>query len=82
MRQSRLGKVGDALSQLLNVALLRNHHDTDANESISGRSYRKGWTRAERAINALLFWDADHCRSAFYRDLERARAVQKRHEGR
>ena len=75
MQQSRLGKIGDALSQLVNVAFLFDHRDTDANESISGRSYRKGWVSAEKFINGLIFWDNDHCRRAFERDLERARSV-------
>lgn len=35
-------KIGDALSQLLNVALLPRHKETTANESISGRAHRCG----------------------------------------
>ena len=75
----RLVKVLDALSQLANVALLPDHRATSANESISGRSYRCGWTLAESLINAIFFWDRtpeglrDHCRLAHMRDLERAR---------
>jgi hypothetical protein len=68
----RFWKIGDALSQLANVALLPGHTSTTANESISGRSYRCGWTRAERLINWLFWFDPDHCRQAYRRDLERA----------
>ena len=71
-RTPRLWKIGDALSQLANVALLRGHTETTANESISGRAYRCGWTRAERVINALFWFDPDHCRQAYRRDIERA----------
>lgn len=39
----RWTKIGDALSQLLNVALLPRHKETTANESISGRAHRCGW---------------------------------------
>lgn len=71
LRPVYLTRVFDALSQLLNVLVL----DGDANESISGRSYRQGWTRTERTINALLFWDEDHCRVAYLSDIARASAL-------
>lgn len=71
---SRLVKIGDALSQLLNVALFPKHKDTDANESVSGRAYRKGWG-IRHVINLLFFWQEDHCRSAYFNDLERARRL-------
>lgn len=70
---SRLYKVGDALSQLINVALLPRHGDTSANESVSGRAYRLGWTRVERLINWLFSpWERDHCRKAYEADRRRA----------
>lgn len=68
----RLSNVLDAISQLLNCLLLPNAHDTDANETISGRAYRAGWTRTERVINALWFWAEDHCRGAHRKDVSRA----------
>lgn len=71
----RLHNVTDALSQFGNALLLPRPWDTDANESISGRSYREGWRLAERIINVLIFWDADHCRRAYERDMERARKL-------
>jgi len=65
-------KIGDALSQLLNVALLPRHRETTANESISGRAHRCGW-RAERWIDALFSpWEKDHCRRAYQMDEIRA----------
>ena len=63
----------DACSQLANVLLLNG----DANESISGRAYRCGWFRTERAINALLFWEPDHCRLAHQADVLRAQILVK-----
>lgn len=75
----RLIKIGDALSQLFNVAFLPNHKETNANESISGRSYRQGWSNAERFINWLLhLWEEDHCRKAYEKDLWRAEQLTKR----
>lgn len=66
----RLIKIGDALSQLGNVTFLPNHTETNANESISGRSYRNGWTRMVRFIDFLL--GKGHCERAFLNDIERA----------
>lgn len=70
---SRLHKIGDALSQLFNVALLPRHHETTANESISGRAHRQGWKRTEKFIDWLFSpWEADHCRRSYEADLTRA----------
>jgi hypothetical protein len=68
-RPHYLIRLGDALSQLLNVALLNG----DANESISGRAHREGWKTAERIINWLLRpLGPDHCRTAYLEDVARA----------
>ncbi len=72
---SRFWKVGDALSQLINVAFFPDHTNTTANESISGRSFRCGWVRLERIVNLLFFFDKDHCRNAYRRDIQRAEKI-------
>ena len=65
-------KIGDALSQLLNVALLPRHKETTANESISGRAHRCGW-RAECWIDAIFRpWEKDHCRNSHEADVARS----------
>lgn len=66
-------RLGDALSQFLNVLL----YNGDANESISGRSYREGWALHERVINWLFFFDPNHCEQAFLRDAKRAEEIVK-----
>jgi hypothetical protein len=66
-----LTRVFDATSQLLNVVLLNG----DANESISGRSYREGWVTTADIIDTILFWDEDHCSCAYEADLARARQL-------
>ena len=69
-------KVGDAISQLINVSLLSRHKYTNANESISGRCHRCGWKRAEKAINALFYvFEKDHCRKAYIADISRAKQL-------
>ncbi|WP_439561165.1 hypothetical protein [Roseinatronobacter sp.] len=79
----RIGKIGDALSQLGNVAFLPRHRETTANESISGRAHRMGW-RVEWWIDLpfRLFGQRDHCRKAYYKDLERAAAFKAQHRDR
>lgn len=69
---SRLVKIGDALSQLLNVALMPNHKQTNANESLSGRAHRQGW-RLEKVIDWLFFWQEAHCKTSHLYDIERAK---------
>lgn len=70
---SRIYKIGDALSQLANVAFLPNHRATTPNESISGRAHRMGWKRTERLIDWLFSaWEKDHCRLSHEADVARA----------
>ena len=69
-------KVGDAISQLINVSLLSRHKYTNANESISGRCHRCGWKRSEKVINALFYvFEKDHCRKAYIADISRAKQL-------
>lgn len=73
--RKRLGNVGDALSQLLNVAFLPGAAETDANESVSGRAYRQRWSRVTRVIDSVVFWQPDHCRRAYEYDVLRAKRL-------
>jgi hypothetical protein len=79
---ARIVKIGDALSQLANVALLPDHRATNANESISGRAHRMGWPVADW-IDALFFWQRNpgHCERAYLSDIKRAKALLAQHEG-
>lgn len=67
-------RVGDATSQLANVALL---FGMNPNESISSRSYRLRanpvWNSARVTIDLLFrLVEKEHCKSAYLRDLKRA----------
>jgi hypothetical protein len=66
-------RVGSAMSQLGNAALLNGH----PNESISGRCYRERWTTAEAAINRVFafFGQEDHCLMAHVNERLWAREV-------
>ncbi len=72
LRPSYLVRAGDALSQLANVLLI----DGDANESISGRAHREGWTKTERLIDVIFApWELQHCRIAYLMDVARAKKL-------
>lgn len=67
-------RVGDAISQLLNVVLFNG----EANESLSGRSYRQQdhwfWGLMRRIIDLLFkYWTPHHCMDSYLADLERAK---------
>lgn len=60
-----------AIDQLLNALLLGY-----ADETLSARAWRmraknKKWALAVTLINGLFFWQANHCRGAFYMELKR-----------
>ena len=59
--------IGDALSQLGNTMI----GGKNANESISGRSYREGW-KLETWIDRLFFWQVRHCKASYENDVHRA----------
>lgn len=66
-------RVGDATSQLVNVAIL---FGDNANESVSGRSHRmkaksKPWAWTNAAIDFVF--DSDHCERAYLNDVARAK---------
>jgi hypothetical protein len=66
-------RVGDATSQLVNVALLWGDN---ANESVSGRSHRlKGESKAWGWLNATIdyVFDENHCERAYVNDVARAK---------
>jgi hypothetical protein len=65
-------RVGDATSQLVNVAVLWGDN---ANESVSGRSHRlKDKSKAWRWLGASIdyVFDDDHCERAYNNDVARA----------
>lgn len=65
-------RIGDAFSQLINVALLNGH----PNESLSGRAWRTK-SRWYLVIDTVLFFDKDHCKTAHLNDVAYARELVK-----
>ena len=69
-----LVRIGDCLSQLLNVAVFLGQNP---NESVSGRAFRLRristfWKIAYKSINFLFYWQDDHCQAVYIADLKRA----------
>lgn len=69
-------RVGNSLSQLVNVVLLNGHPD----ECLSGRAYRTQTKWAITVIDFLFFWDPEHCRTSYFNDLSNAGRVMSRHK--
>jgi hypothetical protein len=79
----RFVKIADALSQLGNAiwCFVFAIDDTTANESISGRCYRKGlWFQS--LVNVLFFFHENHCRNAYLKDVARAKELVRKHDAR
>lgn len=67
----RLHQLAIALDQVLNTLA-----GGWADETLSARAYRcqfhdAGWALARRVIDALFWWQADHCRGAFVAEMAR-----------
>lgn len=67
------------LSRFLNAFLF----DGSTAQTLSARSHleaatSRAWERRRRLINALFFWQTDHCKLAWEMEVERARYVLSR----
>ena len=62
-------------SQGVNCNLLGGHQD----QTVSARAYlnrnRRGWRVAYRALNAVFFWQEDHCRDSWLADVAWAKEI-------
>lgn len=77
----QLTRIAAWLSQGLNCLLLLGHHD----QTVSARCYiyrnMPGWRVAYRVINAVFFWQDNHCLRSFCRDVEFAQSVANINQG-
>lgn len=70
-RKAHFFRVGDALSQLLNVLVYWENGTADA--SVSGDAFRFNRHKTRKVINFMFSWYEDfHCEKSFARDVERA----------
>ena len=68
----RLKQTAIAIDQLVNAALAAGWAD----ETLSARAWRldgtkRRWTVARRVIDAIFFWQPDHCRQAWESEVAR-----------
>jgi hypothetical protein len=63
-----------SLSQLANT-LLGGHPDMTISAAAWVRSQTAQGDRVRAAMDALFWWDADHCRESFLRDVQFASRV-------
>ena len=71
-----LTRVSAWLSQGVNCIILLGSEDM----TVSARAYAFNWRIAMRIINALFFWQENHCRLSFLRDVAHARKVIAIHD--
>lgn len=63
---SRLARIGDAISQLLNVII----YNGSPNYSISGDAYRKNRKRVVAIVDFISY--EGHCKAAYENDIKNA----------
>ena len=77
----RVTQLGVSLSQLLHCVVGLAVGDAWADESLSARAWReersgrRGWGRVRRAIDALFWFDPQHCRGSYEAEVERMQAA-------
>ena len=75
--KTHLTRIAAWMSQTVNLWVLFGHHD----QTVSARCYVnrscRGWRHAYRVINAIFFWQEDHCKESFLADVKFARQILK-----
>lgn len=76
----RISRIAAWASQGLNVAVLQGHH----NQTVSARCYvnrhQKVWQQAYWIINALFWFQDDHCKISYERDIFWAKDILEKHQ--
>jgi|GEM_PF-878011 len=73
--------VTSILSRTVNALFLRGSmHQTTSSRAYVNSFHSAGWARGRRAINALFFWQTDHCAEAWASEVNRARKVLARND--
>lgn len=76
MIKTHLLRLSAWCSQTVNLWLLFGHH----NQTVSARCWmnrtRPGWRTAYRVINAIFFWQDDHCYESHLVDVAFAEQVK------
>ena len=62
------------LSRFINAAFFGG----STHQTTSARAYVEGWNTRRKLINALFFWEEDHCRMAWEMEVEEARRTLRK----
>ena len=69
-----MNRIATWASQTVNVLLLFGHPD----QTVSSRAFvHGGWPM--RVIDFLFFWEPDHCKQAFMRDVKFAQQITQKY---
>lgn len=60
------------LSQGINVIFLGGHEDQTVSARAHGQQDELIWGLVRLALNAVFFWQADHCLTSYLRDRDRS----------
>lgn len=73
----RVGEMAVSLvSRFINAAFLGG----STHQTTSARCHIEPWPRGKRIVNTLFFWQDDHCKWAWEREVEVARKTLQRAE--
>lgn len=67
-------------SQTLNLFILFGHHDQTISARCYCNKYKPGWNYANTIINAIFFWQDDHCKESYLEDVKFAEQVKRCNE--
>ncbi len=73
--KQQLLRIAAWASQTVNVWLLLGHHDQTVSARCWVNRHHPGWRIGYLLINGFFFWQENHCRSSYQRDVEFAREV-------
>jgi len=68
-------KLAVLFSQTMNVLFLKGHHDVTVSARCYVNRHKPYWRKAYKIINALFFFQRNHCRASFETDVLFARKV-------
>lgn len=71
-------RVGDMLVSLLSRFINAAFLGGSTHQTTSARMHIENWPRGRRIINALFFWQADHCAWAWQKEVAEARRTLDR----
>lgn len=73
--KTQLLRIAAWASQTVNTWLLFGHHDMTISARCYINRYKQGWQQAYYFVNALFFWQDDHCQLSFLQDVKFAKEI-------